>query len=181
MQTTRPGAVSSNMRSLREFAIGMVCRVCGVWRPPAGALAGIALAAALGGCGADRLAEQREMRDARINVAPANYRAELPAALRAYLADPTNIRDAYVSEPELKTLAPQKRYVSCLRFNAKNSEGRYVGDRELLAVFVSGRFDQFIDVTAPSVAEPSSQLLMFRQWCAQADYKRFAELETLTR
>ena len=119
---------------------------------PLGVLVASPLQAALAGCGSSRAREKRRS-DRGSNVRPDHYRADLPAALRTYVSDPTNIRDAYVSEPEVKPIGPQKRYVSCLRFNAKNGEGRYVGDRELLAVFVSGRFDQLVELQ-PKPANP---------------------------
>ena len=96
------------------------------------ALAGLALAA----CGSG---PSREAREARINVYPDHYKADLAAAVRTYVGDPTNIRDAYVSDPAIRAIGPQNRYAGCVRFNAKNSDGRYTGSRDLMAIFVSGR------------------------------------------
>src|SRR5215475_12046141 len=104
-----------------------------------------ALAAALSGCGSERSWEER---DAILNVFPNNYRADLLAAVHTYVSDPTNIRDAYVSDPAVRPIARQNRYVACVRFNARNSDGRYTGSRDLVAVFVAGRFDQFVDPSA---------------------------------
>jgi len=137
----------------------------------------LALAVALAGCGSSR---SREEREARINVYPDNYRADLQAALHAYVNDPTNIRDAYLSDPAVKPLGTQNRYVACLRYNAKNSDGRYTGSKDVLAIFVSGRFDQFVELQ-PNPANQSSQATAMKELCAQADYKRFPELEAMTR
>jgi hypothetical protein len=138
----------------------------------------VIMAAAVAGCGASKLREERE---ARINVYPDNYRADILAGLHTYVADPTNIRDAYLSEPAIKQI-PQNRYVACVRFNAKNSDGRYVGSKDVLAIFTSGRFDQFVDVTAPPAgASQSNPANPLRELCAQADYKRFPELEAMKR
>ena len=107
-----------------------------------------------------------------INTDPANYKADIAAAMRAYLKDPSGIRDASVSEPALKpagTLMPE-RYVACLRFNAKKTATVYAGVKEMAAVFVAGRFDQFID------APKEEQTL-----CANATYAPFPELEKLPR
>ncbi|MFI4982097.1 MAG: hypothetical protein ACHQIO_17250, partial [Nevskiales bacterium] len=146
-------------------------------RRPIGALVALALAVALAGCGSSR---SREEREARINVYPDNYRADLQAALHAYVIDPTNIRDAFVSDPAIKPLGTQNRYVACLRYNAKNSDGRYTGSKDVLAIFVSGRFDQFVDLQL-NPANSSSQATAMKELCAQADYKRFPELEAMTR
>ena len=63
------------------------------------------------------------LRDAR--VFPANYRAELLAYLRNSLNDPTNVRNAFLSEPTLVRLQGEERYAICVRFDAKNSYGGY--------------------------------------------------------
>src|SRR6266853_4043296 len=111
----------------------------GVRRRPTG-LAAVSVAVALTGCGSER-----EARETRINAYPDNYRPDLLAALHTYVSDPTNIRDAYISDPALKPIGTQNRYAACVRFNAKNSDGRYLGSKDVLAIFVAGRFDQFVD------------------------------------
>jgi hypothetical protein len=126
---------------------------------------GLALAACAG-------SGAREAHEARINVYPDSYKADLAGAVHAYVADPTNIRDAYVSEPALRTIGQQNRYLACLRFNAKNSDGRYAGNKDLVALFVSGRFDQFLE-------QPPSLVAEAREGCKQAEYHRFPELEAL--
>ena len=68
-------------------------------------------------------------------VFPANYRAELVAYLRNFLNDPTGVRNAYLSEPALMRLQGEERYVSCVRFDAKNSYGGYRGSRDHLATY----------------------------------------------
>jgi len=139
----------------------------------------IGLAVPLAGCGSGR---SREERDERANIYPANYRTDLLAALHAYVNDPTHIRDAYVSEPVLSQIGRQKRYAACVRFNARNSDGRYVGSRDVLAVFVAGRFDQFIDEsTQPGPANQAEPMTFVKESCGPAEYKRFPELEAMTR
>lgn len=146
---------------------------------PQGVLLTAALAVALAGCGSGR---SREERDARINVYPDNYRADLLAALHTYVSDPTNIRDGYVSEPTIRPIGRQNRYTACVRFNARNSDGRYVGSKDVLAVFVAGRFDQFIDAAAqPGPANQASPTALVKELCATAEYRRFPELEAMSR
>jgi hypothetical protein len=151
-------------------------------RPFVVAAGSAALAALLAGCGH---MNSHEERDARVNVFPADYHAEIVAALHAYLADPTNIRDAFIAEPALKPVGSQTRYTVCVRYNARNSDGRYTGSRDVLAIFQSGRFDQFAEqggtppptqsIFTPAPPGPARDL------CAQADYKKFPDLEMLQR
>ncbi|HMA74711.1 MAG TPA: hypothetical protein VKP67_24950 [Xanthobacteraceae bacterium] len=146
------------------------------WRPRR-VLSAVVLSVALAGCSSGR---SREEREAIINVYPNNYRTDLLAALHTYVSDPTNIRDAYVSEPAIRPVGLQNRYAACVRFNARNSDGRYVGSRDVLAVFTTGRFDQFVDASA-GPANPSSQASAIKELCSQAEYQRFPELEALRR
>jgi hypothetical protein len=153
----------------------------GVWRRAAGVVAAAGLAAALAGCSSDGMSALRLAPEDRPNVYPASYRADLVAALHTYLSDPANIRDAFVAEPLLASVGRQRRYTACVRFNARDSDGRYAG-RVLLGVFSSGRFDQFFEVSAstdPASRETLSTLLKER--CDTADYKRFPELEAMKR
>jgi hypothetical protein len=152
-----------------------------IWgrRRPLGVLLTVGLAMALAGCGSGR---SREEHEARINVYPDNYKADLLAALHTYVSDPTNIRDAYVSEPAVRPIGRQNRYAACVRFNARNSDRRYIGSRDVLAVFASGRFDQFIDSSGQvGPANQASPTALVQELCGAAEYKRFPELEALTR
>jgi hypothetical protein len=135
-----------------------------------------ATAISLLGCAGDRA----RLREERINSFPDNYRTDLLGAMHAYVADPSNIRDAYLSEPVLRQIGAQNRYTVCLRFNAKDSDGRYVGSRDAMAIFLSGRFDQFVDLSQQS-GQQATAAEQAKEACAQADYKRFPELEALKR
>jgi hypothetical protein len=137
-------------------------------RPMLEFVAAVAAAVALAGCGTDSL---REMREERASVFPTNYRAELIAFMRTYLNDPTNVRDAYIAEPTMKPFGPRNQYVVCVRYNAKNTDGRYMGSKDGMALFDGGRFDRMIDQFNNRVVNQ----------CAEADYQRFPELEALKR
>jgi hypothetical protein len=104
-----------------------------------------------------------------INAYPTNYKTDILAAMHVYLNDPTAIRDASISEPVLKpaTLTTPSRYMLCLRFNPKKTATVYDGMREVAAVFVAGRFDQFIETP--------------KDICAGVTYAPFPELEKLSR
>jgi hypothetical protein len=127
-------------------------------------LVGLAIAAALA-CTA--CAHGRQSHDAEINVFPASYKADIVAAMHAYLNDPTGIRDAAVSEPAVKSIGGLDRYAVCLRFNARKAANTYAGVKEIAAVFIAGRFDRFVE----SAHEP----------CAGASYTPFPELGRLSR
>jgi hypothetical protein len=145
---------------------------------PLGVLPTIGLAVLLAGCGAARLREERE---AIINIYPDHYRADILAALHTYVGDPTGIRDAYVSEPTVSPIGRQNRYAACVRFNARNSDGRYIGTRDVLAVFAAGRFDQFIDSVQSGPANEANATTFVKELCGAAEYKRFPELEAMAR
>jgi hypothetical protein len=103
------------------------------------------------------------------NVFPQNYKADLMAFLRTYLNDPTQVRGAAVALPQLKPVGPGERYVACVRYNARVG-GKYAGSKDGAAIYVSGKLDRFLD-TPREVAE----------YCKDATYAPFPELETLTR
>jgi hypothetical protein len=152
----------------------------GVWRRPLGVLV-VAGLATLAGCASERMQQARLEREAEINAYPARYRADLVAAMRAYASDPASIRDAWVADPAIVQIGPRRRYAACVRFSARNSDGRYAA-RNALAVFFEGRFDQFIEASAstdPASRESLSALVKER--CEAAEYKRFPELEAMKR
>lgn len=103
------------------------------------------------------------------NVFPQNYKADLMAYMRTYLNDPTHVRGAAVSQPQLKTVGPGERYVACVRFDAR-VDGKYAGSKDGAATYVSGKLDRYLD--AP---------IEVRELCKDAAYAPFPELETLTR
>ncbi len=136
----------------------------GARRPLAGLLLGAMLC--LGGC-AGHHRDAGNGGDEGINAFPANYKADILAAMHAYFNDPTGIRDASIAAPALKTVGETTRYVVCVHFNAKQNGTSYAGARDFAAVFVGGRFDRFVETP--------------REQCAGASYGPFPELERLPR
>jgi hypothetical protein len=128
---------------------------------------------ALGGCASDDIgpsaAELKARWDAQ-NVVPQNYKGDLIAFLRTYLNDPTNVRAAAVSTPQLKDVGGGQRYIVCVHYNARNMDGKYTGMKEGAASFVSGKLDQFFDVPRQT-----------KELCKDVSYSPFPELEKLTR
>jgi len=127
----------------------------------------------LSGCARDNLeptpADLKARWDAQ-NVMPANYKADLLAYLRTYLNDPTHVRNAAVTAPFLKQVGPGERYVACVRYNARNTDGKYMGSKDGVAVYVSGKLDRFDDSQRDA-----------REMCKDAAFGPFPELEKLTR
>ena len=60
-----------------------------------------------------------------------------------------------------------KRYVACVRYNARESDGRFRGVQEQAVLFVDGRLDRVLEEIDDT--------------CAGAAYAPFPELEKLTR
>jgi hypothetical protein len=130
----------------------------------------VGVAVLLGGCSHRAALSDAGGGDEAINAFPANYKPDLLGAMHAYLKDPTGIREAAISEPALKTLDGVKRYVVCLRFNARKSVRDYVGLKEIAAVFIAGRFDRFVEQKSAEHEE-----------CGGVAYAPFPELEKLSR
>jgi hypothetical protein len=98
---------------------------------------------------------------------PKNFRAEVLAFLKTYLNDPVGVRDAVMAEPVERVVGGRQRYVVCLRFSPRESDGSYREPRERAILFVDGRLDRIIE----NAVEP----------CAGVAYAPFAELEKMTR
>lgn len=98
---------------------------------------------------------------------PANYRSELLAFMKTYLNNPVGVHDAAMAEPVQRTVGGRVRYVSCLRFSPRESDGTYREPRERAILYVNGRLDRIADNTG--------------EVCAGAVYAPFPDLEKLTR
>lgn len=157
--------------------------------------AGVALVLAglcLAGCTTNLGPTQAELRakwDAQ-NVVPQNYKADLLAYFRTYLNNPEGVRGAAVSAPFLKEVGPGERYVVCVRFNARDTRGKYLGPKEALAVYVAGKLDRFAELARPRNEATAEQLAAEaaaesprapRELCKDASFAPFPELEALRR
>src|SRR5712692_5207297 len=98
---------------------------------------------------------------------PNNYRAEILAFMKTYLNNPVGVHEAAMAEPVQRTVGGRLRYVSCLRFTPRESDGNYREVRERAVLYVNGRLDR--------VVEDASDV------CAGAVYAPFPELGKLTR
>lgn len=125
----------------------------------------IVLAACAGGD--DRSISYNDDRGVANQPYPYNHRAEVLAFMKTYLNDPREVRDAAMAEPVQRTLGGRLRYLSCLRFTPRESDGSYRELRERAVIHVNGRLDR--------VLENASEA------CAGAVYAPFPELAKLTR
>ena len=98
---------------------------------------------------------------------PDRYRDQIFAFMRTYLNNPVGVREAVIAEPAQRTIGGRLRYVVCLRYSAKDTDGNYRPARERGVLFVDGRLDRILD----NPAEP----------CAGASYAAFPELEKMSR
>jgi hypothetical protein len=98
---------------------------------------------------------------------PNNYKSEILSFMRTYLNNPVGVRDAVMAEPVQRTVGGRLRYVSCLRFSARDSDGNYREQRERAILYVDGRLDRVIE----NAGEP----------CAGAVYAPFPDLEKMVR
>ncbi len=100
------------------------------------------------------------------NIVPADYKQELAAYLRTYIDNPRQVRDASIGTPVLRPVGSgQPRYVTCVRYNPRNFENKYEGNKEKLAIFIDGRMNQFLD------SDP--------QICPGLAYQRYPEIENM--
>jgi hypothetical protein len=98
---------------------------------------------------------------------PSNHRSEVLSFFKTYLNNPVGVRDAGVAEPVQRVVGGRLRYLVCLRFSPRESDGGYREPRERAVLFVDGRLDRVIE----NALEP----------CAGVSYMPFAELEKMSR
>lgn len=98
---------------------------------------------------------------------PTNFKNEILSFMKTYLNNPVGVRDAVMAEPVQRVVGGRLRYVSCLRFNARDSAGNYREPRERAILYVDGRLDRIIE----NASDP----------CAGAVYAPFPEMEKMTR
>jgi hypothetical protein len=98
---------------------------------------------------------------------PNNYKGEIVSFMKTYLNNPAGVRDAAMAEPVQRVVGGRLRYVSCLRFSPRDSDGNYREPREHAILFVDGRLDRMVEKPGDA--------------CAGAVYAPFPELEKMVR
>ena len=99
------------------------------------------------------------------NLPPVDYKQEILLTLTRTLDDPTNLRDAFISDPALTPVGKDERYTACVRFNMRDARHSYTGAKDHVAYFYGGHLNQLVDATP--------------EQCSKAAYKPFPELEKL--
>ena len=99
------------------------------------------------------------------NLFPKNYKAELMITLQRELDDPTNIRDAFITEPFLTQGSREQRYAVCVRSNSRNLNRDYTGIKDRIGYFYGGHLNQLIEATP--------------EQCGKAAYKPWPELQNI--
>ena len=120
---------------------------------------GLVFCLALAACASD------DKKDVDPNILPTNYKQEILDTMTGVLADPTNVREAFISEPALTPGSRDQRYTVCVRYNARNESRQYTGSKDRIGYFYGGHLNQLI--------EPD------KDQCTKAAYKPFPELEKL--
>jgi len=99
------------------------------------------------------------------NIFPAGYKNEILFTMTNTLEDPTNIRNAFISEPVLRQAGKEERYVVCVRSDSRNANKHYTGSKDRIGYFYAGHLTQLVEAT--------------KEQCGSAAYKPFPELEKL--
>jgi hypothetical protein len=136
---------------------------------PARILAILLLPLALAGClGNDETRPVSFVEDSnQAQPFPTNYRPEILAFMHTYLNNPVGVRQGQIAEPVQRTVGGRARYVACLRYSERQSDGTYRDPRERAIIFVDGRLDRIM----PNAGEE----------CAGAVYAAFPDLEKMQR
>jgi hypothetical protein len=121
-------------------------------------LAGV-LALAVAGCSGFGGPKKDATVAADPNTYPANYRSQIAEFLRQSLASRADYRGALISQPALKTVGDNQRYVVCVQFNGNSQITNKV------AIYFGGLISQFVDSTP--------------EQCGDAAYQPFKELSAL--
>jgi len=120
----------------------------------------LAVALVLAACSSDKKEPEENP-----NVFPADYKSEILTTMTTMLDDPTNVRNAYISDPMLRAVVKDERYTVCVRSDSRNISRQYSGSKDRIAIFYAGHLNQLIDAT--------------KEQCGNAAYKPFPELEQL--
>ena len=131
-------------------------------------VAALAFSLALTGCNSEWIGARDRAITANTTPPGPSYKAEVVAFMRTYLNDPTGVKDAFISEPALRSLESVDRYSLCLRYTARKGPGQpYAASKDSLVLFREGRLDRIIDTA--------------KEACKDAAYQPFRELEQLKR
>jgi hypothetical protein len=127
----------------------------------------LVLSLTLAGCNSEWLGARDRAAVANKTPPAPGYKSDIVALMRTYLNDPSGVRDAFISEPTLRSLENTERITVCLRYTARKDGGQYAPSKDSLVMFREGRVDHIVDAA--------------RETCKDAAYEPFPELERLKR
>lgn len=127
----------------------------------------LSLTLAVGGCNSEWLDARDHTRTASAMAPGPSHRADIVAFMHTYLNNPVGVRDAFISEPSLRTIEGTPRNSICLRYTARKTDGQYAPSKDSLVLFREGRLDRVVDNA--------------REACKEAAYQPFPELEHMSR
>jgi hypothetical protein len=96
---------------------------------------------------------------------PEKYKSQIADFMRTYLNNPTRVKDAFIGEPVLRPVGGTSLYVTCVRYNPRDSKNQYEGNQTSLAVFLGGKLSQFVPGTP--------------EMCGGLAYMRYPEIESM--
>ncbi len=96
---------------------------------------------------------------------PDQYKSDIADFMRTYLNNPTRVKDAFVGQPVLRPVGGVPHYVTCVRYNPRDSRDQYEGEQTNFVVFLSGKPNQFL---------PGNPDL-----CRGLNYQRYPEIESM--
>ena len=99
------------------------------------------------------------------NIPPVKPKDEILLAFPQAVSDPTNIRDAAITDPTLNQTGPIRVYYVCVRANSRDATHQYTGVKTYAGYFYDGHLGQLVEAPAGL--------------CDKAAYKPFPELEKL--
>jgi hypothetical protein len=102
------------------------------------------------------------------NIFPANFKQQILTTVPSVVENANGYRDAYYSDPARDPTGQVTVYMSCVRFDARDSAtGQFAGSKDYLLYYYGGQISQFV---------PAAQ-----DQCARVAYKPFPELDQLCR
>jgi hypothetical protein len=97
---------------------------------------------------------------------PERYKTQIADFMRSNLSNPGKVKDAFIGEPALKPVGgSQPLYVTCVRYNPRDSSNHYEGNQAKLVIFLDGKLSQILPEN-PDI-------------CRGLVYQRYSELESL--
>ena len=118
--------------------------------------ANLFVALALAACSVD----SKKDTEPEPNIVPTNYKQEILDTLLKTLDDPTNVREALISDPELRTAGADPALYNLCALQLRTIFKRYyVGSQDRIAYFFAGHLNQLVESNAGAVRQRRLQAI----------------------